>query len=247
MAQQPRTVHPDDAQDERLAMVPLAAAYTYVYLPTVLDDAGRAKDQPAVLNGYLWPLRADEHNTAAMVADLDALVGTELLCRYSVGGDSYLHDPRWRSRQQIARPVASTLPPCPHHETGMDDLVGDTLRRLSEQISSFVGSARPTFDETKIRDAVSRAVEDVSFLIDPDKAMSYGQKVRDFLGDMAQPPHHADQGETNVWDDVTDDPNASASPDMASLDDGAERPDGAVESGEQGDEPDSAGDAGRDR
>jgi hypothetical protein len=247
MAQQPRTVHPGDAQDERLASLPLAAAYTYVYLPTVLDDAGRVKDLPAVLNGYLWPLRADEHNTAAMAADVDALVGAGLLCRYSVSGQSYLHDPQWRRRQQIARPVASSLPPCPHHETGMDDLVGDTLRKLSEQISSFVGSARPTFDETKIRDAVSRAVEDVSFMIDPEKAMSYGQKVREFLGEMAQQPRQADRADASVWDDVTDDPDDAASPDVASLD-GAERPHGEIEDDDHGqDESGPAGDAGRDR
>lgn len=246
MAQQPRTVHPGDAQDERLASLPLAAAYTYVYLPTVLDDAGRVKEQPAVLNGYLWPLRADEHNTAAMAGDIDALVGAGLLCRYSVGGESYLHDPQWRSRQQIARPVSSSLPPCPHHETGMDDLVGDTLRKLSEQISTFVGSTRPTFDETKIRDAVSRAVEDVSFLIDPDKAMSYGQKVRDFLGDMAQPPRDAERAGTDrrdsVWDTVTDDPEDIPDPGHESLSEGADA-DGVVDAGE----PDGPADGDRDQ
>lgn len=222
MAQRPRTVHPDDAQDERLASLPLTAAYTYVYLPTVLDDAGRAKDQPAVLNGYLWPLRADEHNTAAMAGDLDALVAAGLLCRYTVDGQSYLHDPQWRTRQQVARPDPSLLPPCPVHDTAVNDLVGDTLRKLSEQISSFVGSTRPTFDEAKIRDAVSRAVEDVSFLIDPEKAMSYGQRVRDFLDEMTQQPRSVDRTHTNVWDDVTDEPDGAVSPDVAGLDDGAE-------------------------
>jgi hypothetical protein len=58
MAQKSRTIHPADAQDERLANLPLSAAYTYAYLPTILDDEGRAKDQPSVFNGYLWPLRA---------------------------------------------------------------------------------------------------------------------------------------------------------------------------------------------
>lgn len=247
MAQQPRTIHPGDAQDERLASLPLTAAYTYAYLPTVLDDAGRVKDQPAVLNGYLWPLRADEHNTAAMAADIDHLVGAGLLCRYTVDEQSYLHDLQWRSRQQIAKPVASSLPPCPTHGVGMDDLVGDTLRKLSEQINSFVGSARPSFDESNIRDAVSRAVEDVSFLIDPEKAMSYGQKVREFLGDVSRPPRTTEQvdsdeadterGDAGVWHAVTDDPTDSPGP--ADL----PGPAGAVDSGE----PDAPGDADRDR
>jgi hypothetical protein len=213
MAQQPRTVHPSDAQDERLAHLPLTAAYTYAYLPTVLDDAGRAKDQPAVLNGYLWPLRADEHSTAEMAADIDALVEAGVLCRYSVGDTSYLHDPAWRTRQQISRPTASTLPPCPRHEAGVDDMVGETLRKLSEQFSSFVGSAAANFDEAKIRDVVSRAVEDVGFMIDPEKAAAYGQRVREFLGEFGMPQENRepDPADLSVWDDVTDDPEIAGS------------------------------------
>src|SRR5205823_14840453 len=90
MAQKSRTIHPADAQDERLANLPLSAAYTYAYLPTILDDEGRAKNQPSVFNGYLWPLRADTHTTDAMISDIGALVGAGLLCRYSVGGQDYL-------------------------------------------------------------------------------------------------------------------------------------------------------------
>ena len=215
MTQQRRTVHPGDAQDERLAEVPLTAAYTYAYLPTVLDDAGRAKDQPAVLNGYLWPLRADEHGTDAMTADLDALASTGLICRYTVGESAYLHDPAWRTRQRIARPEPSTLPPCPTHDTAVDDVVGETLRKLSDQISSFVGSAAANLDETKIRDAVSRAVEDVTFMIDPEKAASFGQMVREFFGGTTGPARepgpeeNVDLADGDVWHEVTDRPNGS--------------------------------------
>ncbi len=221
MTQQRRTVHPADAQDERLARVPLTAAYTFAYLPTVLDDAGRAKDQPAVLNGYLWPLRADEHGTDAMAADLDALASEGLICRYTVDGNAYLHDPAWRVRQRIARPEPSTLPPCPTHDKVMDDVVGETLRKLSDQIGSFVGSAAASFDEAKIRDAVSRAVEDVTFMIDPEKAATFGQKVRELFGDTtisgdatisSQEPKReedADLVDGDVWHEVTDRPNGA--------------------------------------
>jgi hypothetical protein len=225
MAQQPRTVQPGDAQDERLAGVPLSAAYTYAYLPTVLDDSGRAKDQPAVLNGYLWPLRADEHDTQAMAADLESLADAGLICRYTVGERAYLHDPGWRTRQRIGRPEPSTIPSCPTHETGMDDIVGDTLRKLSDQFGSFVGSAASSFDEAKVRDAVSRAVEDVTFMIDPEKAAAFGQKVREFLGETSNRPlepesergpepesgpeneQDTELGDGDVWHEVTDRPN----------------------------------------
>lgn len=178
MPQKPRSIHPGDAQDERLAALSLSAAYTYAYLPTVLDDEGRTKDQPAVLNGYLWPLRADSHPTEAMVADLDDLVAADLLCRYEVTDRAYLHDPRWKTRQKAARPVPSTLPPCPRHERSFDDAVTETLGRFAEQVNAFVGTAASHIDETRVRDTFARVVEDVTFLVDPEKAASYGQKVR---------------------------------------------------------------------
>jgi hypothetical protein len=187
MTQKPRTIHPGDAQDERLATVPLSAAYTYAYLPTVLDDDGRVKDQPAVLNGYLWPLRAGEHPVDAMISDLDALVGAGLVCRYAVEGQPYLHDPGWRERQRTARPVASTLPGCPTHERTFDDVLSETLSKVSAQVNHFVGAARANIDEAEIRDSVARIVEDVTFLVDPEKAAAYGQKVRGFFTKGASP------------------------------------------------------------
>lgn len=188
MPQKPRTVHPADAQDERLAALPLAAAYTYTHLPTVLDDEGRAKDQPAVLNGYLWPLRADEHPTEAMAADLDHLADAGLLCRYEVSGLRYLHDPRWKVRQKVARPAPSTMPPCPEHDRSFDEAVHETLGRFAEQVNAFVGAAAGRMgglDETKVREGFARVVEDVTYLVDPEKAAAYGQKVRGLFGKVA--------------------------------------------------------------
>ena len=193
MTQKPRTIHPADAQDERLAAVPLSAAYTYAYLPTVLDDDGRRKDQPAVVNGYLWPLRADEHPVDAMISDLDALVGAGLVCRYTVDGQDYLHDPRWRDRQKTARPIPSTLPGCPAHDRTFDDILSETLSKVSAQVNHFVGAARANIDEAEIRDSVARIVEDVTFLVDPAKAAAYGQKVRGFFTTGA---HHATEPPT---------------------------------------------------
>lgn len=220
MAQRPRITVPTDAQDERLAALPLTAAYTYAYLPTVLDDLGRAKDQPAVLNGYLWPLRADDHPTAAMASDLDALSDAGLICRYAVDGISYLHDPRWRQRQKVSR-ASSEIPACPHHDRVFDDVVTDALNKVTEQVKSFLGDS-PAVDESKVRNTVGRFVEDVSFLVDSNKAASIGAKVREFLGDRPSPsrqesekvevdvertddPRHATGGDP--WHDATDDPS----------------------------------------
>lgn len=191
MAQKPRTIHPEDAQDEQLANVPLSAAYTYAYLPTVLDDEGRIKYQPAVLNGYLWPLRADDHPTDAMARDIDALVAAGLLCRYAVNGQDYVHEPRWRSRQKIARPAPSTLPGCPRHEKAFEDVVVETLDKVFEQVNNFVGTTASNIDEAKIRDSLARIVEDVTSLVDPGKAAVYGQKVRGFFVKAGRSPAEA--------------------------------------------------------
>lgn len=230
MAQRPRTIVPTDAQDERLAAVPLTAAYTYAYLPTVLDDLGRAKDQPAVLNGYLWPLRADDHPTSAMASDLDALGDAGLICRYAIDGTSYLHDPRWRQRQGISR-GSSEIPACPHHDRVFDDVVTDAMSKVTEQVKTFLGDS-PGLDEKKVRDTVGRFVEDVTFLVDTDRAASIGAKVREFLGDRpsADQPSadrqeydvelnveriedespHAGQRQGDAWDEATDDPGPRA-------------------------------------
>jgi hypothetical protein len=181
MPQKPRTIHPDDAQDERLTALPLETAYTYAYLPTVLDDEGRAKDQPAVLNGYLWPLRADGHPTDAMEADLAALAEAGLICRYEVSGRPYLHDPRWKVRHKVPRPSPSTLPPCPEHEKSFDEAVTETMGRFAEQVNAVVGVAASHIDQKRIQDSFARLVEDVTYLVDPEKAVANGQKVRNLF------------------------------------------------------------------
>lgn len=184
MPQKPRSVQPDDAQDERLAVLPLSTAHSYAYLPTVLDDEGRAKDQPAVINGYLWPLRADEHPTQAMDHDLAALDEAGLICRYSVGGRAYLHDPRWRSRHKTSRPAPSTLAPCPEHEKSFDEAVTETLGRFADQVNAVVGAAASHIDQKRIQDSVARVVEDVTYLMDPEKAVANGQRVRSLFGKL---------------------------------------------------------------
>ncbi|TDD95694.1 hypothetical protein [Jiangella asiatica] len=181
MAQSPRTIPSGDIQDERVAALPLATAYTYVYLPTALDDEGRAVDQPAVLNGMLWPLRIEEHPAAAMSADLTALADAGLICRYTVEGRDYLHDPAWRRRQRLSRPERSTLPRCPIHESGLRELVEDTLSSVSDQVSSIIGGAAANVGQSRVRDTVARIVEDVTFPVDPEKAATYGQRIREFL------------------------------------------------------------------
>jgi hypothetical protein len=193
MAHSPRTIQPGDVQDERVARLPLTAAYTWAYLPTVLDDEGRAVDNAAVINGRLWALRFDEHPTPAMAGDLDALATEGLICRYAVDGQSYLHDPAWRRRHRLVRPEKSALPRCPVHDSGIREFVGDTVASVQDQVSSILGGAVTNAGTTRVRDTVARIVEDVTFPVDPAKASAYGQRIRDFLG--GPPARHDDDPE----------------------------------------------------
>lgn len=190
MAHSPRTIQAGDVQDERVARLPLTAAYTWAYLPAVLDDEGRAVDNAAVVNGRLWALRFDDHPTAAMAADLEALATEGLICRYAVDGQSYLHDPAWRRRQRLVRPEKSALPRCPVHDSGIREFVGDTISSVQDQVSSILGGAATSAGTTKVRDTFARIVEDVTFPVDPTKATAYGQRIRDLLG--GTPARHDD-------------------------------------------------------
>lgn len=113
-----RTIKPEFFYSETLAKVSLATERSFCGLFTHVDDTGRAKDVPAVMNGQLWPTRGD-HTVADMEADLAALADPDLpavICRYEVAGRRYLHLPSWHEHQRINKPTKSKLPPCPVHE-----------------------------------------------------------------------------------------------------------------------------------
>lgn len=107
-----RTIKPDTFRSETLSEVSLAAERTFIGLWTEVDDEGRIKERPAVLNGALWSLRP-EHGVREMEHDLDELIERRLICRYEAAGTKYLHVPSWREHQRINRPTKSKLPACP--------------------------------------------------------------------------------------------------------------------------------------
>jgi hypothetical protein len=125
----------------------------------------------------------------------------------------------------VARPVRSALPPCPTHDRTFDDIVGETLNKVSEQVNSFIGVAAGGIDEAKVRDSVARIVEDVTFLVDPEKAAAYGEKVRTVFAKRPRSEQRTTRGPAaggseaggaaaggseagDAWSDSTDDPPA---------------------------------------
>ena len=72
----------------------------WTYLITYVDDYGRGSADPAILKGYLFPLR--ESVTKKNIDDgLANLASAGLIHLYSVDGEPYLYFPKWGSHQRI--------------------------------------------------------------------------------------------------------------------------------------------------
>ncbi|WP_328886144.1 hypothetical protein [Streptomyces sp. NBC_00316] len=112
-----RTVKPDLFVNERVAACSVTAVVTYIGLFTQSDDHGRHRDNPAIIAGLLWPLRA-EHTPVHVEEDLQHLADTGLICRYAgCDGKRYLHITGWYEHQKIDRPSQSRLPACVAHHS----------------------------------------------------------------------------------------------------------------------------------
>ncbi|GHD48687.1 hypothetical protein [Streptomyces mirabilis] len=112
-----RTVKPDLFVNERVAACSVTAVVTYIGLFTQSDDHGRHRDNPAIIAGLLWPLRA-EHTPVHVEEDLQQLADAGLICRYTgCDGKRYLHIAGWYEHQKIDRPSQSRLPVCVAHNS----------------------------------------------------------------------------------------------------------------------------------
>lgn len=113
-----RTIKPEAFISESLAEVSVNAERTFFGLLTQADDQGRFRDNAAIINGLLWPLRA-EHTSVHAEDELQQLANAGLICRYTAcDGRRYLHVATWGEHQKIDKPSQSRLPSCPvHHAT----------------------------------------------------------------------------------------------------------------------------------
>lgn len=112
-------VSPELLISESVARLPIPTRYFFVGLWMYLDDEGRGRDNAALICAHQWPLDAT-YTARKVEADLIRL-SAELICRYTVGGVSYLHSPKWKFWQKINHPTASRTPPCPLELAGDPD------------------------------------------------------------------------------------------------------------------------------
>jgi hypothetical protein len=110
-----RMVSPELLTSLPVASMPINTRYAFVALWMYLDDAGRGKDNPALIRAHTWPLDP-VYKLWKVTADLDLMITNGLLCRYVINNQSYLHSPSWFEHQSINRPTPSKFPPCPVHE-----------------------------------------------------------------------------------------------------------------------------------
>lgn len=129
-----RTVKPDTFESGSLADTPIEARYLFIGLWTMVDDEGRLRDLPKLIQSRVFPL--DDAVTLADVTGwLDHLVRVGSVCRYSAEGVALLHVPNFHVHQVINRPTPSRLPACPKHpvptstssrrRNRVDELLGD--------------------------------------------------------------------------------------------------------------------------
>lgn len=110
-----RTIKPELFISESCAEVSVHAERTFLGLFTQADDHGRFRDNPAIITGLLWPLRA-EHTPVHVEDDLQQLADAALICRYTgCDGRRYLHIVTWFEHQKIDKPSQSRIPACPNH------------------------------------------------------------------------------------------------------------------------------------
>lgn len=110
-----RTIKPGLFTSRLVSGWPVGVRWTFAGLFTFVDDSGRGLDEARLVKAEIYPL--DDRMTPKKVDEhLDLIAKEGPLCRYSVGGERFLHITSWREHQRINRPTKSKLPPCPMHE-----------------------------------------------------------------------------------------------------------------------------------
>ena len=110
-----RSIKPEFFTSESVGALSFAARLTFAGLWTHVDDRGRAKDNPRVIRGQLWPNDEETISSADVASHIDELVEHGMVCRYKHDGKDYLHVINMRKHQSINKPSASKLPECSTH------------------------------------------------------------------------------------------------------------------------------------
>jgi hypothetical protein len=113
-----RTLKPDAFRSRTMKKLSFRARWTFWGLLVQVDDKGRARDDVDLIRADIYPLEMDEVSVKDVETDIAELVIADMVCRYHVGREEYLHIINFAKHQRINRPSESQLPQCPHHSDG---------------------------------------------------------------------------------------------------------------------------------
>lgn len=100
-----RSIKPEFFTSESVGALSWGARLTFSGLWTQVDDQGRAKDNPKVFRGALWPNDEETVSSADVARFIDEMVANGMVCRYVVDGTSYLHVIKMRKHQSDRKSV----------------------------------------------------------------------------------------------------------------------------------------------
>jgi hypothetical protein len=109
MAKRIRTIKPEILEDEVVATLPHLDWRLFVSLFVVADDYGNLRGVDAMVRGVaMWGRR--EETDESIGEAIDRLVELDLLRRYVVRGQTYLHIAGWSKHQKVDRPGKPLVP-----------------------------------------------------------------------------------------------------------------------------------------
>ena len=101
-----RMLSPEFFSSAPVNRLPIPAMITFAGLWCYLDDYGRGEDDAALVKAVVWPRRRSQ-TEAKVAADLDAIEGERLTCRYEASGERLIHIPSWDEHQKISHKTPS--------------------------------------------------------------------------------------------------------------------------------------------
>lgn len=112
-----RTIKPEAFRSRTVKKLSYPTRWTFFGLLVQVDDKGRGIDDIDLIRADIYPLEMDEVSAKDVEMHIEELCapGIDMVCRYSVDGERYLHVINFAKHQRINRPSESHIPCCPVH------------------------------------------------------------------------------------------------------------------------------------
>lgn len=128
-----RSIKPDFATSEAIAVLSIPARLHFVMLWTYADDEGRGLDNPRLIKAALWPLD-DEITTETVESYQQELADAGRIHRYHAGDRDLFEIACFTEHQKPNRPVPSKFP-APDLVTSQDDSLSTQCVRSESSVS----------------------------------------------------------------------------------------------------------------